>query len=624
MLSKYYKFSLLGLLLVLAIIFPGQAHAQYNVTGVVEFTYRHYETKIGDQHSSSSSFSQTYRAALSSFLFDPRFLRYTAGVGYNTVKINNGTDSSSLDYSLSASFFPARKISWDLYGSRINTTYQGTQNLGSYDIATTTFGANLNLRLNQGRQQAINNNNNNNDDRFSGSQRALFPLPNISLSRSHTESETLSSSTNYIHEERDNTRATITYLYSSAVVLNYDGRMENYKNLLDGSSYDKIDSFFNGNIRVSSSGKLNLDARVTDNEVRNIANYANKYGGESYNANLTFDGKRITQSYYVNYSNQYSDTSNLITERGGARLTYKMLPELSLYGGVDYGLSEFIRKATATTQEEKSTEETGSLSVGALYSKLYTPEFLGPFGFRTSYGLSSGFTKYSGQLVGGQPEGAGRYYENNITLGLASIGWKEETASLDYAYRNKRDDGPSENNLLSQKYSVFLSSKRVPRTYITLSGYYQSLEMSAYNNVFYAFSSNTNQTRSLNYTATVSHAATAELTLLAGASRGNTTSHITYSLSTLPSTATTQDDLYYAAANFATMLTRSTLFRAEVREEYRRTFQNDIVTHLAHLGLEYRIRSIFMNLDYNWKQDAIDDNMRTTTQYYMVKLSRPF
>ncbi|MEK6742625.1 MAG: hypothetical protein AABZ15_03395 [Nitrospirota bacterium] len=616
---------MLGLVIFLAIISPGRVHAQYTVNGVVEFTYRHYETKIGDQHSSSSSFSQTYRAALSSFLFDPRFLRYTAGVGYNTVKVNNGSDSSSLDYNLAASFFPARKISWDLYGSKISTSYQGTQNLGGYDITTTTYGADLHLRLNQGKRQAINSNsNNNNNDSFSGSQRAPFPLPDISLSRSHTESETTSSSTNYLHEERDNTRATINYLYSSAVILNYDGRMENYKNLMDGSSYDKTDSFFNGNIRVSPSGKLNLDARVTDNKVRNITNYANKYGGESYNANLMFDDKRISQSYYVNYSDQYSDRDNLITERAGARVTYKMLPELSLYGGVDYGQSEFVRKATATTQAEKAREETGSLTVGALYSKLYTPEFLGPFGFRTSYGLSSGTTKYSGQLAGGRPEGTGRYYENNVTLGLASIGWKEETASLDYTYRNRRDDGPSENNVLSQRYSVFLSSKRVPRTYISLSGYYQTLEMTSFNSVFYAFSSNTNQTRTLNYTATVSHAATAELTLLAGAARGNTTSHITYSLSTLPSTAITQDDLYYAAANYAIMLTRSLSVRAEVREEYRRTFQYEIVTHSAHLGLEYRIRSIFMNLDYHWKQDAAEDNLRTTSQYYMAKLSRPF
>ena len=550
---------------------------------------------------------------------------FSAGVGYNIVTASGGgLDSHALDYNLSTSFFQGRKISWDLYGSKNTTTYQSATNLAGYDISTTTYGANLNLRLSQGgrRQTTNNSNNNNNNDRFSNDQRAPIPLPDIALSRIHTESEALSS-TYPIQEERDSSIANITYRYNSAVFLTYDGQMENFKNFVNGSSYDQINSIFKGNIRVSPSGTLDLNATVTDRETRNIANYVSNWRGETYDAALNFGGQRFSQTYYVNYSDQRSDVDSLVTERGGARLSYRIIPELSLYGGVDLTTAEMTRKATATTPEETGKIDTGGLTAGLQYNKLFTPAFLGPFGFRTSYDLSAGFSESTGQLSG-QPEGRGRYYVNSATLGFTSIGWKEEAFSLDYSYSNKRDHGPLENNSLDQRYNIAFSSKRLPRTDIFLSGYYQTRETSGFPTSLYAFTSSTNQSRTLNYSATVTHRLTTELMLTAGATKGNSVSSSTYTLSTLPSIAHNQDELYYASANYLTALTRGLSFRAEAREELRRTLSNDVRSHVARTGLDYRIRSLFMNFDYQWRQDVPDNNLRATYQYYTVRLSRPF
>ena len=88
----------------------------------VEFSYKDYETKSGDIKTTDSTWIQNYRLNMASFIWDPRFLVFNAGTSYSIYSNKNSSDSKALNYTLGLSFFPGRKISWELHGSKdINT-----------------------------------------------------------------------------------------------------------------------------------------------------------------------------------------------------------------------------------------------------------------------------------------------------------------------------------------------------------------------------------------------------------------------------------------------------------------------------------------------------------------------
>ncbi len=603
-------------------LFPGKAIALYNVSGVVEFTSRRYDTLRGGVRTSDQTFAQLYQASMSGPILDPRFMNFTVGAGYNVLSNKNGQDSTSLNYNISTVFFPAMKVSWSLYGSKSSNTVQNNASLAGYDLTTTNYGGDLFLRLS--RMGGGNNNNNNNN--FTNRAGLNIPLPDIVLSRSHTETDS-PSSVNPISETRDNTRASISYRYGAKQDLTLDGSMENYKNLIDGSSYDIKTAFLNWHMQVSPGGDLKLDGRMTDRATQNIANYETSQKNHDYNALLSFQEKdRFAHYYRYNFSQQNVNSQDVTAQRAEAKISYRIIDELQLRGGLDYSLVDRMVKATVTTPEQSNRVETGGVTAGVSYSKLYTPQFLGPFGFKTGYDFISGFSKVSGQMVG-QSEGSGRYYGNTLSLGLMSIGWKDETASLDYTYSNRRDDSPANNISEQQIVRLNLSTKRLPRTTIVASGSYMVNEYSVgfTNQLIAGVENSAVQNRTVNYSINAVHAATSYVNLLAGASRGTSSSVSTSTLSSLPpNSATTDDTLYYASANLNYMITRNMLYQAELREEVRSTKTTDSNVHLLNMSLLYRIRSIFINLECKWRQDAPDNDLRTTQTSYLAKLSRPF
>ena len=605
------------------ILSPGKAMALYNVSGVVEFTANRYDTWRGGEHTSYQTFGQLYQANLSGPILDPRFLNFTVGAGYTITNNNKVSDSTSLNYNISTVFFPAMKVSWTLYGSNTLNTVKDNSGFAGYDVKTINYGGDLNLRLSR---NGSGNNNNNNNNNYSNRDGWRIPLPDIFLSRSRTESESQNSA-NPLHETRDNTKASINYRLSAKQDLYLDGTMENYKDLINGSSYDSKTAQLNYHLSVSPGGDLSVDGRTTDRLTHNIANFDTHQEYNYYNALLSFKEKdRYAHYYRYTYGQQKIDGQDATAQRAETRVTYRLLPELQLIGGLDWTLTERAVAATATTPEQSSKVETGGLTAGVSYVRIYTPQFLGPFGFKTGYDFMTGFSKVSGQTPG-QPEGSGRYYGNNLTLGLMSIGWKDEAATLDYTFSNRRDDSPANNDFVQQSYRLSLSTKRLPRTSIVAQGSYVVSDYTtgyAYQ-LFAGIEGSNVKNRTLNYSINAVHAATYYLNLTAGASRGNSSSVNTYTLSTLqPSTYLYEDTSIYAAANINYNITRNMQYTAELREEMRSTKITDSEVHLIYMNLLYRFRSVFISIEYKWRQEAPDNDLRTTQSQYMAKLSRPF
>lgn len=611
---------------ILILLLPGEAAARYNVSGVVEFSYRNYETEIGSDKISDNYFTQTYRANIGSFLWDPRFAVFNGGIGYNLISNGNGSDSRNLSYNLSTSFFPGMKISWDLFGTKDTNRVESNINIAGYETTTTSYGGTLRLNLNTGGRRGNNNNryynryNNFNNNR--GWSR--IPLPDITLSRVHHESESLNT-VNPLNETRDDTKASIQYRRNSRFTLVIDGGLEEYRNMKDNSSYDTSTASLSSDIQVSRDAELKLNGRLTDRTTTNIAGYDASRTSSNYSVALNFEEKEGVASFYrYDFSRSQIPGNDFESQRVQAQISYRFDEDLNFNTGVNYGVSDYTT-TTAGGQEVKSTLETGGIQAGAAYHKLYTPGFLGPFGFNTDYGLNAGFSKLSGNAIA-QEEGSGWYYANSVGLGLRSIGWKEETASLTYSYSNKRDQSPLNNDMELQSCSLSISTRRVPRTSINASGSYavQHTRLENTNNLFMAQLDSNAQRRTMQYNVNAVYTASSYLRLQAGASRGDTTSVTSYSLSTLPSVIISQDDLFYGAAQFSYRFTRNVLFNAELREEYRSTKTTDTKAHQLNMNLNYRIRAIFINFEYRWRQDDPDNALKSTQQYYFAKLSRPF
>lgn len=626
--NKYNKFLLLPALLIL--VFAGEARAQYRISGLVDFSYRHYESIIGDQKTSDEQFNQLYKAGLSNYLWDPRFLRFSGDVAYNltssSANNNDGQDMRSLNYNLYTSFFPGMKISWDLFGTKATNRVESDTNIAGYETDTTSYGGTLHLHLGT-RSGAGNNNNNRNNNNFNNNQgwTRITPLPDITLSRIHTETESLSS-VNPQEETRDNTKASLIYRYNSLMDIMFDGGLEEYKNLSTGASYDLGTANLTSLIRLSPGSDLNLVGRRTERTTANIPGYDSTVTDSDYSATLNFREKNgITHFYRYNYRTSQATGSDYTSQRAEAQIIYRYNTDLSFRGGVDYSVSEFLRKASLSLPEEKSRLETGGVLTGVSYNKLYTPQFLGPFGFNTSYDFTTGFAKLSNQNTV-QEDGTGWYYSNSAGLGFRSVGWKEETASIGYLYSNKRDYSPINNDTEQHGYNLSVSTNRIPRTTVNAAGNY-SVQKSRVDTggVFLTQGDSTKlQYRTVTYNINAVHSVTSYFRLTAGATRGNSTSLTTYTLSTLPSMIATEEERYYAGANFIYSFTRNVQFRASFNEEYRTVGAVDTTSHQANLNVDYRIRAIFISLEYRLRQDVPDNSLRTTQQYYFAKLTRPF
>lgn len=501
-------------------------------------------------------------------------------------------------------------------------TVQSSANIAGYDVTTTSYGATLNLRLNM-RTIARNNNNN----YFRGTP---VIYPDITLSHTRTESESLNS-TNPLNEVRDRTTAYITYRPAAGFDLTADGSLEDYQNRINGGTYDSRSANIASNIKVSPDADLRLSGRLTERNVQNITGYASFDRRQEYNAALEFkeqDG--WSHSYRYNFNDSEYASSSLRTQKTTARVIYRTDIGLRFQGGLGYTLSDYNKKPNPPIDPigDSSTYEAGDIIAGVAYNGRYVPDFIGPIILNTSYDLNPGLSRLTSETGG--PEGSGWYYANILDLGISSDGWGKESLTLGYSFNNRRDDSAVNNDIRQEAYRFVVSTTRIERTSIRGTVTYTSVRSSneagsifITTPAFYNQAGQNQKRRSYTYDLTADHTVSAFLTLAAGASRGQSTVS-TYTLSTLTPLTTTDDELYYAIANFNYPLTRNLVYRAQLREEIRNTLTGDTRSHQVNMYLDYRIRQVFINLEYRWRQDIPDEGLRTMQQFFFAKISRPF
>ncbi len=607
-LSKFIK--ILQVVIGAGLIFclPTEARA-YDVSGIVSFGYQNLETKIGDNISSSHYWTQDYNVNTAGILWDPRFLRYNAGVGYRVTSLDDGSDIDSIFYNVSASFFPGRKISWNIFGNRSINNVQDSSIAGT-DINTTSYGVTFNLDLTKN-GRGRNNNNNNFGPRY-------IPLPYISLSRLFTESETLNSATP-LHETRDGTKATINYRLSSAATINLDGGLEEYENLTNKSSYSTKTANLSSNIQLSPIADMNISGNMTDRKTYSITGFDAFSDTWLYSFNLNFKEKnRLRHTYSYRVTETESPSSDTKGQYFSAMAFYKIIEGLDLRSSINYSVAEY------KSSTDESTLKSGGAEAGILYAKKYKPDFMGPFVLNTSYDFGYGFSDYSSKTSG--IEGSGNYYSNNFFAGLNSEGWKQENLSLSYNFNSRRDDSVINNDTKQNAILLSANTSRIPKTNIRATANYstyetqQVIDMSA----FYAAQGINQSRRSLTYSFDANHALSYYINLNIGATRGQIKNN--YTLSTLQpeNKDKIEDTMYYGSANLTYPITRLLVYRAVYREEYRNTDSIDSRNRQVNMNLDYRIRQIFVNFEYRWRQDIPENTLRTTQQYYFVKLTRPF
>ncbi len=626
MIHKNYKISYLTIFFSFVILAWPVLGEAYNVSGVVEFSYRNYETKIGNSRSSQSTFTQNYQANIQDYLFDPRFLQFSAGIGYAVYNTKQNStpsqDSSTLNYNLNASFFPQSKINGTVFGNKTTATIQSNANIAGYDVTTSSYGASLSLLFSGSRFGGNNNNNNNyNNGRGYG-----IPLPSITISHIHTDSDSESSSFP-IHEKRDDTNGSLTYRFNPSFDLRLDGGLQSYQNEITGGAYDTKSANIASTINVSKDGELRLNGRITDTSTDAIAGFQADTKTHTYTAVLDFKEKDGWKQYYrYDNSGQETTSSEYTTQRAEANVAYRVLPEVQLRGGINYSTADLFTSATVSTPELQANVKQADVLAGASYQKSYALNMIYPFNFNTNYDFTFGYSKVESRMAGVE-EGTGMYFTNQAGLGLSSSGWQKESLNMSYFIFSRRDDSPLSSDVFQQSFRFDFNTRRVTDTNIRAKvDYYSQENKNSASAIFSAAPLDTReQRRSFTYDMGADYYPIPNLTLSAGAQRGETKSTFT-TLSTLQpiSSVSNIQNLYYASAAFNYAFTRNLLYRLNLREELSTTEVVDIRRHLVNMNLDYRFRQIFVNFEYRWRQEIPDNSQTTTQQYYFVKLSRPF
>lgn len=318
-------------LLAAELFLSGTAGAQYRVSGIVDFSYRNYESRSGNGPVfTDSTFLQNYQTALQGYVWDPRFLDFSAGVGYSIVSNNNGNDSTMLTYNLNANFFPGMRVSWDIFGNKGRNTVQSASNIVGNDIDSSSYGGTLYFRAAGSNGNGNRNNNNNNN---SGYRRSISQyLPDIMLSRIHTESESPSLS-NPIHQTRDDTKASLAFRGNAAYDINLDGGLEQYEDLVNHATYEVKSANFSSNARLTPEADLKLSAGTSDRNTENMAGFLGSEKTSSYGMTLDFHPQVGLRHFYrYNYQSLDNTTTQYDAATAEAQLNYQLMDSILIRG----------------------------------------------------------------------------------------------------------------------------------------------------------------------------------------------------------------------------------------------------------------------------------------------------
>ncbi len=641
--AKYIYFLKISILsscsLIILALFSNSADAYYRVSGIVDFTYTSYKTKIGNSTSTTHTWIDHYGAGLDSSLWDPRFLLMNARVDYSTYHLEKSADQSHLSYRLAFTFFPKSAISWSLYDAKTISNVPSSGTLAGYDLETISRGGTLDIRMSRARRKSNNGNNyynrnNNNGNNNSGNRRRgiVYLLPDITIDANHVESQTFGSTTTPLHETRDNGSVTLNFLPTASTHVHIEGRTEKYKNLVMASGYDTktVDLLSTTNL---PGGDLQVTVRSTERNYENVLALQNTVNDSStwlYGARLYLRGKnRVTQIYNADYSKLELPTTETETKRAMAQIIYTILPELTLQSSANFLQTAYRREATATTPADKSEVNRGDLSAGIRFYKEFKPEIIDPFILHMSYDLATGYGDVN-SVSSGQV-GSGIYYQNTASFGAQSSGWKFENVAFRCSYVDRRDHSPLHMNMMTQSYEVSAATTRIRNARMNVSAQFTSSESSVGQSpypVVAQVSSSSIQSRDLTYRAAVDYAFNANISLTSGANRSEVTTNSTYSLATLPVLGTPEQisERFYAtlAGNYS--LSRTTRLRITGGEEYvsNKPSGAQTTSYVGTFGLLWRIRQIDMSLEYRWREDIPQNGLRSIQDYLFVRASRPF
>lgn len=120
----------------------------YKFSGLIELTYRDYSTESiynGNKTESNwSAFEQSYKLKLSGFIYHPKFLLFSTGVSFvnEELKAEGSSRTKGISYDLSASFFPQRPVSLNIFAMRATSRIEGWS-ASPYEATSNTYGASL-------------------------------------------------------------------------------------------------------------------------------------------------------------------------------------------------------------------------------------------------------------------------------------------------------------------------------------------------------------------------------------------------------------------------------------------------------------------------------------------------
>ena len=640
--NKYTALKIIAYALCMTIAIGSAAHA-YQVNGVVDYTYTHHVIKVGSTKSSQSTLLENYQASLITPIFDPRFLRIRAGVGFRRSHSNQYADSDSLTYNVGATFFPFSIISLETYLDKTVTTVDSTSSLAGYDVDTQNYGGSLALRLRRlpglvrGRNNRNNYNNNNSNGNNNYGNNSLgrrliaIPLPEFFLSYGHSNS-TSESSIHPLDEVRDRYSGTMRYRFNPSLDLNVDTKKELYENRLTQATYETVNTSADSTLHLRGGGYVKLTGRLTDQQTYGIfgVGIRNEVQTQDYAADARLNtSQRLAQEYRYGFRTVSSNNgSKYALHTGIAQVIYRVLPEVDARGGLQYTLEEQTIAATGALPDIHSNVQRAGMFAGVAYRDTYQPAFLDPFRFYTHYDFSSGVSDVSTNAAI-DSGGSGYYYGNAAGFGLESIGWKQDSLNMSYAYSNNRDHSPAAANRWSHNLSLAASTNRVPKTHINASaGYTLSNAQSGLSNYFDSLASGSEvDSRSYYIAADISNTAVQYVTLDGGVRRGKSSTNTDYTLSSIKIDYNSLETSTYAGASFSYPVSRTLLTRLSVREQLLRreqpgTYSKEIRTFLA--ALDYRFRKLLCSLSYTIREDIPKPGLKTQEQLFYAKVARPF
>jgi hypothetical protein len=640
MLNFHNKFFVSLLAIFSTLCIAGDSFA-YTVNGLVAFSYSNYSHKVGDSKSSYSVLTENYQAQIAAPVFDPRFLRITAGAAVSRTHSNSIEQGDTLSYNANAAFFPGRPVSWFIFGSKSIVSVDGGFGMGGYDVDSVSYGANMKINLNalsrrlflrnnrNNFNQNFNNNNDNNNENNNnngwGRRFLLIPLPEILLSYDHTES-TSDNNLRPIDQTRDATTGSIRLRPGRSSYFQVDASKEEFENRIAQNSYDRSSLTFDGRSSFSNGSSLVLHAKNED--LRRVG-YAVGGGEEEWQRDTytaKYDVKsssRFSHEYSYGFSRTRSDSLESRGNKGSAIARYWVLPELNVHAGLVYSVEDSVSPAREVTT--KST----NASAGAAYRQEYDLEFLDPFVFYTNYNMSAGKQSVSSSNSADK-SGRGLVYNNDLGLGLRSEGWKHENLALDYSYLTRRDHSPAGANQWSHRLSLSASTNRVTSTTMSASVFYtlSNYQSGAANFIGFQELGTETDTRSLSYNANITNTAVPNVILQAGAQRSRTTSSTDFTLATVQMDFSQTETLSFASASWSYRLSRGLGLFAGLRDQLRRvesrTGTGTWNAWTFDTGLNYTVRKITCDLTYRFKQEDQPNNLEIQEQVYSIRISRPF